>query len=115
MVSGLAGGMGGTHRFTCGVLNAAAVVAGVLLGRDGPTEAPPAAYTMTGELIANFEQEFGTVLCHELIDVDPALSYDEFHAQTTLKQTRVNVCDGLKVFTIRRFYELLPKYQQSEV
>ena len=111
--SGLAGGMGGTHRFTCGIINGAAVVAGILLGRDEPTATPPEAYTMIGELIADFEKEYGTVLCYELIDVDPALSYEEFHAETKAKQTRVNVCDGLKVFTIRRFYELLPKYRAS--
>ena len=114
IVSGLAGGMGGTHRFTCGAINGAAVVAGIMVGRDEPTEAPPAAYTMIGELIEDFEKEFGTVLCYELIDVDPSLSYEDFHAETKRKETRVNVCDGLKEFTIRRFYELLPKYRQSE-
>ena len=103
--------MAGTHKYTCGILNAAAVVAGVLVGRDHVTKEPAPAYLMMYRLFEEFEKEYGTVCCHELVGVSPDLPVDEFLAQLKAKETRTRVCDGLKVFTIRRFFELLPEYE----
>jgi C_GCAxxG_C_C family probable redox protein len=111
MASALAGGMAGTHKYTCGILNAAAVVAGALIGRDHVTKEPAPAYLMMRQLFADFEQEYGTLCCHELVGVSPDLSPDDFLAQLKAKETRTRVCDGLKVFTIRRFFELLPEWE----
>ncbi len=113
MASALAGGMAGTHKYTCGILNAAAVVAGVLVGRDHVTPEPAPAYLMMYRLFQDFEREFGTVCCDELVGVSADLPVDEFLAELKAKETRTRICDGLKVFTIQRFFELLPEYENA--
>lgn len=113
LASALAGGLGGTHRWTCGVLNAAAVVAGLVAGRDEVTPDPAPGYYLAGRLIVDFEERFGTVLCHELVGIAPELPDVEFRAECKRTETRTRVCDGLKDFTIRRFIELLPSYSSQ--
>ena len=79
---------------------------------ENVTKEPAPAYLMMGQLFADFEKEYGTLCCHELVGVSPDLSLDDFLAQLKAKETRTRVCDGLKVFTIRRFFELLPEWEK---
>ena len=113
LASALAGGMGGTHRWTCGIVNSVAVIAGVLVGRDQPTEEPAPAYMMMRRMFRDIDGRFGTALCHELIDISPDLPLEEFGRQYEEKECRTRICNDVKTYTIERFLELLPEYQAN--
>jgi hypothetical protein len=105
--------MGGTHKWTCGAVNAAAVIAGILIGRDEPTVEPAPAYLMMRELIADCEVKFGTALCSELTGIDPNLPLEQFGEQYKMRDTAARVCNDFERFTVQRFYELLEEYESE--
>ncbi len=108
VASALGGGMGGSHQLVCGALSGGVLAAGALWGRDKPgEEGPEQAYNLADALIQGFRQEFGTVLCCELIGdevgVEPG---DErwsemFHAKD-VRQT----CARFVRFVAARWFEL---------
>ena len=112
LASGLAGGMCGTHRWTCGAINSAAVVAGVLRGRDTarPGEGHPRIYKMMTELVQDAEAEFGTVLCPELTDISPDHTDEEFTKLFREKDCKNRICNPFKEYVIKRLYRLMDEY-----
>lgn len=107
LASGFGAGMGGSIHNTCGALSGAIIVAGALLGRDVTPDHPPLAFLLSQELVAGFEDQFGTAVCCDLVGFDRDISYEEFGNLYRLRESRSNVCNGLIDFTIRRFYTLL--------
>ena len=112
LASGLAGGMCGTHKWTCGAINSVAVVAGISRGRDEvkPGEGHPRIYRILTGFMDDVEAEFGTVLCTELIGVSPDLSEEEFTEQFHAKDSMNRVCHPIKEFVIKRLYGLMEEY-----
>lgn len=63
-VSGLRGGIGGTHdQGSCGALTAAAVALGLLYADDERK-----ATLLTRELYLDFKERFGSVICREILN-----------------------------------------------
>jgi hypothetical protein len=86
----------------------------VLLGRDHPTEEEVCAPVMMRRFVADFEAEFGSVLCHELVGISPDIPRAEFSVQYKAGDTRARVCNRLEAFTVRRFYALIEQYELEE-
>jgi C_GCAxxG_C_C family probable redox protein len=112
LASGLAGGMCGTHKWTCGAINSAAVVAGIFRGRDTvqPGEGHPRIYKMMTEFMDDVEGEFGSVLCPELTGISPDHKDEEFSKLFWEKDCMNRVCHPVKEYVIKRLYRLMDKY-----
>ena len=112
LASGLAGGMCGTHKWTCGAINSAAVVAGIFRGRDEvkPGEGHPRIYKILNDLMDDVEAEFGTVLCEELVGISPDLPEEEWVELFHEKDTMNRVCHPIKEYVIKRLYRLMEEY-----
>lgn len=63
------GGMARTCG-TCGALTGAMMGVGLALGRSAPGQSVQPAYDAARRLIAEFETEFGSRACHELLGCD---------------------------------------------
>ncbi len=59
--------MAGSHELVCGAVSGGMMATGVILGRDKPTGSSDQANTLVDRLILSFRDEFGTVICYELI------------------------------------------------
>jgi C_GCAxxG_C_C family probable redox protein len=66
MMTGIAGGLGGSHEELCGALNAGALLVGALHGRTRPDEADELCYELAAGYRARFIQEWGTTRCEDL-------------------------------------------------
>lgn len=63
------GGMARTCG-TCGAVTGAIMGIGLALGRSAPGESVAPSYIATQQLVREFEQEFGSRNCHELLGCD---------------------------------------------
>jgi C_GCAxxG_C_C family probable redox protein len=66
MMTGIAGGLGGSHEELCGALNAGALLVGALYGRTRPDEPDETCYRLASAYRARFLEEWGTTRCAEL-------------------------------------------------
>jgi len=66
MMTGIAGGLGGSHEELCGALNAGALLVGALYGRTQPHEANEPCYGLASGFRTRFIEEWGTTRCADL-------------------------------------------------
>ncbi len=66
MMTGIAGGLGGSHEELCGALNAGALLIGAVYGRTRPEEANEPCYGRVVEYRTRFLAEWGTTRCAEI-------------------------------------------------
>jgi C_GCAxxG_C_C family probable redox protein len=66
MMTGIAGGLGGSHEELCGALNAGALLVGALHGRTQPHEPDEACYALASAFRTRFLEEWGTTRCADL-------------------------------------------------
>src|SRR5512146_2767328 len=78
IASGFCSGMARTGG-QCGAVSGAMMGLGLSTGRDSPAQSLEPGYAMVQELIRQFEAEFGTVNCRELIDCDLATEAGQRH------------------------------------
>ncbi len=69
IATGLCSGMSRTCN-TCGALTGGILALGLVYGRNKPDESVEKNYMAVQELMSRFENEFGTLNCRELIDID---------------------------------------------
>jgi C_GCAxxG_C_C family probable redox protein len=97
------GGVGGTHRFTCGAVSAGVMAAGIAFGRDEVSGDKGRGYNLTQRLLSAFEKEFGSVNCYELVGIP----YEE--EDWSEKWQVMNMgdrCVGFVRFVVERWLEL---------
>lgn len=68
MVTGLAGGVGGTHEEMCGALVGGILIIGALYGRARPTDDDQPAYQLSVYYREQFIERMGGAKCHEFRD-----------------------------------------------
>jgi C_GCAxxG_C_C family probable redox protein len=68
MVTGLAGGVGGTHEEMCGALVGGILIIGALYGRARPTDDDQPAYQLSVYYREQFIEKMGGAKCHEFRD-----------------------------------------------
>jgi C_GCAxxG_C_C family probable redox protein len=66
MMTGIAGGLGGSHEEVCGALNAGALLIGALYGRTRPDEDNEPCYGLASRFRLRFIEELGTSRCADL-------------------------------------------------
>lgn len=66
MMTGIAGGLGGSHEEMCGALSAGALLVGALYGRTRPDEESEPCYGLASAYRARFMEEWGTTRCADL-------------------------------------------------
>ena len=66
MMTGIGGGLGGSHEEVCGALNAGALLIGALYGRIRPDEASEPCYRLASGFRTRFLEEWGTTRCADL-------------------------------------------------
>ena len=66
MMTGIAGGLGGSHEEVCGALNAGALLIGALHGRTRPDEPNEPCYGLATRYRARFLEEWGATRCADL-------------------------------------------------
>jgi C_GCAxxG_C_C family probable redox protein len=54
----------------CGAVSGAIMAVNLVAGRSSPPESLEPSYTLTQKLISQFEKQFGSVNCRQLIDCD---------------------------------------------
>ena len=66
------GGGIGRNGFVCGALTGAAMIIGKIYGNKEPSdlEGREKAYNITNQLLDEFKNEHGSILCKELISID---------------------------------------------
>ena len=69
IATGFHGGVGGSHRWTCGALSGGVIAAGMALGREKPGESAKRVDTFVQRLLSDFEKRFGSVNCYELVGI----------------------------------------------
>lgn len=71
IATGFGGGIARTGSI-CGALSGATMVIGLIVGRNRPDELDKkeTVYEMASKMITDFEKEFGTCLCKDLIGCD---------------------------------------------
>jgi len=79
--SGLAGGIGITNLGTCGALTGGAMAISMVFGReradfDDPQRKRMVAYRLCKQLADRFVQEYGSVLCRDIQEVNLGREYD---------------------------------------
>ena len=87
LTSGFGGGIS-RMREVCGAVSGMAMVAGILYGYDQPGDqaGKQQQYARVQQLAASFREEFGTIICRELLqnppsDPNPTPRTQEFYAQ----------------------------------
>lgn len=103
MATPFGGGIGGTHRLTCGALSGALLAVGVaqassLLSRD-------TVYGVASQLVGDFERAFGSGVCCELVGVDPETA--DWRATYEALDAHATVCEPCVEFVVRRAWELV--------
>lgn len=68
MLTGFAGGVGGTHEEMCGALVGGILIIGALYGRARPTEDDQPAYQLSVYYREKFIERMGGARCHEFRD-----------------------------------------------
>jgi C_GCAxxG_C_C family probable redox protein len=66
MMTGIAGGLGGSHEELCGALNAGALLVGALYGRTQSHEPDEKCYALASAFRTRFLEEWGTTRCGDL-------------------------------------------------
>jgi C_GCAxxG_C_C family probable redox protein len=56
----------------CGAVSGAIMGINLVVGRNSPAESIEVSYTLTQKLISHFEEQYGSVYCHQLIGCDLA-------------------------------------------
>ncbi|HAL61822.1 MAG TPA: hypothetical protein DCP08_05375 [Chloroflexi bacterium] len=69
IATGFHGGVGGSHRWTCGTLSGGVIAAGIAFGREKPGESAKRVDTFVQQLLGDFEERFGSVSCYELVGI----------------------------------------------
>jgi len=104
IATGFGGGIAGTHESNCGALSGGVMAAGVFFGRDRPEDDHQRAYALVRNLLADFQEQFGTTICCQLTELDPQDPdwREKYHARN-LRQER---CVHFVRFVVRRWLEL---------
>jgi C_GCAxxG_C_C family probable redox protein len=66
MTTGLAGGVGSTHKELCGALSGGILIIGGLQGRTSSTEEDEVAQLLAARYRARFVEEWSTTQCEQL-------------------------------------------------
>lgn len=66
MTTGFSGGVGLTHKDMCGLLSSGIMLIGALHGRTRPNVDDTPCQNLVTEYRNRFEQQFGSVYCHQL-------------------------------------------------
>ena len=69
IASGFCGGMSRTAGL-CGALAGGIMALGILFGRNSSADAPKKIYALTERLVRDFEKQFGSRNCSDLLDCD---------------------------------------------
>jgi len=82
IATGFGGGFGGSHRLVCGAISGGVMAAGLAFGRDRASDEREKAYALVSQLVESFRAEFGTILCPELVGIDPEDEqwHEKYHA-----------------------------------
>lgn len=68
LLTGLGGGIGGTHSSVCGAVTGGVAALGLVYGRRNPSnESNKEAYRTAREFYCRFKSRFGTEVCRDLI------------------------------------------------
>ena len=103
------GGVAGHNEGPCGVVSAMAVAVGTRY-RESSADKEKAdqmreeARKKTGELVQQFKDEFGTIVCQDLIGIAGWTKKDIFRAFEEGKFR--NQCNGYVQFAVEKLYEL---------
>jgi len=103
------GGIGGQQQAPCGAVSASAVCLGLrhrcsLADKDRANEARLAARREASEVVRSFAQEFGSIICRDLLGLD--LSNPEERRQFAESGIWREKCDKYVQFVIGKLYEL---------
>ena len=69
VASGFCGGMSRTAGL-CGALVGGIMALGILFGRNSPNDSPKKVYALTERLVHDFEKQFGSRNCSDLLGCD---------------------------------------------
>jgi C_GCAxxG_C_C family probable redox protein len=102
IAAGFGGGMGRTGG-ACGAVTGAISIIGLHAGSDqaGDSEAKENTYRIVREFVAEFEEEFGSVNCKELLgcDIGSPAGYDQARKQGMFENICPRFVDGaLEIF-----------------
>ncbi|MCL5102941.1 MAG: C-GCAxxG-C-C family protein [Armatimonadetes bacterium] len=106
------GGMAGAGK-TCGALTGAIMALGLKFGRDcaDDNDSKAATYGKVRQLLADFEKEFGSCACFDLIGID--LTTPEGLAQAQQVGLHDNVCPKYVRFAAESAAKLMTKDSNS--
>ncbi len=103
IATGFHGGVGGSHRWTCGALSGGVIAAGMALGREKPGESAKRVDTFVQQLLGDFEGRFGSVRCYELVGIP----YEEEEwSEKWLAMNMEDRCVHFVQFVVERWLEL---------
>jgi len=103
IATGFHGGVGGSHRWTCGTLSGGVIAAGIALDREKPGESTEEVDVLVKRLLVDFEKRFGSVNCYELVGIP----YEE--EEWSEKWQAMNMgdrCVDFVRFVVKRWLEL---------
>ncbi len=103
MATGFRGGVGGSHRWTCGSLSGGVIAAGIAFGRGKPGESTEEVGVLVQRLLDDFEKRFGSVNCYELVGIpyEEEEWSEKWHAMNMRDR-----CVHFVRFAVRRWLEL---------
>ena len=107
VASGFCGGMSRTAGY-CGALTGGIMALGILFGRNSPQDSHKKIYALTERLVCDFEEQFGSRNCSDLLGCDISTRTGEkiFEAGNFAK----TVCLDITVKTTDLVRQILEKH-----
>ena len=110
------GGIGGQQKAPCGAISAAAICLGLRYRNSDKQKAKQArldARLDAHEVIKNFTEKFGSIICSKLVGIDFSKpgGYQQFLESGIWKEK----CDNYVQFVIEKLYELDAKRENAKI
>ena len=107
IASGFCGGMSRTAGL-CGALAGGIMALGVLYGRNSSADSPKKIYALSERLVRDFEKQFGSRNCSDLLDCD--ISTPAGQAVFEAKKLGKTLCLDITVKTSELVVQLLENH-----
>jgi C_GCAxxG_C_C family probable redox protein len=106
LLTGFAGGVGGTHASVCGAVSGGVASLGLIYGRRHPAEEQrDRAYEVARDFFCQFKSRFGSEICGVLIG-------DTLHKNTYESEERRERCRAYTLHAVKSCVDLLAKYEK---
>ena len=108
IASGFCGGMSRTAGL-CGALAGGIMALGILFGRNSPNDSPKKIYALSERMVHDFEKQFGSRYCSELLGCD--ISTAEGEAIFQANKLGKTLCLDITVQTAGLVMQILENHQ----